>query len=175
MEFRLGETVLRLDVPFTQQHFAENMLAALVAYRRPRAAARARPGRGLHAIRLSRWRGEEIAVPGGGFRRQRRLQREPDVDAGGAARPGGARGGRRRVAVLGEMAELGDDADRYHRAIGDLVAETVDVLVVAVGEQARLYMAPGVSDDALGRRTPAALGSARWRSWTSSDRGTPCS
>ena len=31
-------------------------------------------------------------------------------------------GGRRRVAVLGEMAELGDGAPAYHREIGELVA-----------------------------------------------------
>ena len=42
----------------------------------------------------------------------------------------------RRVAVLGDMLELGDEADAEHVAIGALVAELgVDVLV-AVGDQA---------------------------------------
>jgi UDP-N-acetylmuramoyl-tripeptide--D-alanyl-D-alanine ligase len=49
------------------------------------------------------------------------------------------------VAVLGEMAELGDHAERYHREVGAVAAETLDVLV-AVGELARLYMQPGVPD-----------------------------
>ena len=55
-------------------------------------------------------------------------------------------GKRRRVAILGEMAELGDDADRYHREIGALVARIgIDVLV-AVGEHARGYLQPGVGE-----------------------------
>jgi UDP-N-acetylmuramoyl-tripeptide--D-alanyl-D-alanine ligase len=54
-------------------------------------------------------------------------------------------GDRRRVAILGEMAELGEHAERYHREIGELVATTVDVLV-AVGDRARLYAEPGVQE-----------------------------
>jgi UDP-N-acetylmuramoyl-tripeptide--D-alanyl-D-alanine ligase len=45
----------------------------------------------------------------------------------------------RRVAVLGRMAELGPDAGRFHREIGAHAAERgIDVLV-AVGDEARLY------------------------------------
>jgi UDP-N-acetylmuramoyl-tripeptide--D-alanyl-D-alanine ligase len=47
-------------------------------------------------------------------------------------------GGRRRVAVLGEMAELGVDAPEYHREIGRLAAE-LDVTVIAVGPLATGY------------------------------------
>jgi UDP-N-acetylmuramoyl-tripeptide--D-alanyl-D-alanine ligase len=53
-------------------------------------------------------------------------------------------GGRRKVAVLGEMAELGPEAPEYHGATGAEVAEAgVDVLV-AVGPLATGYMAEGV-------------------------------
>jgi UDP-N-acetylmuramoyl-tripeptide--D-alanyl-D-alanine ligase len=45
--------------------------------------------------------------------------------------------GRRTVAILGEMAELGPEAARYHEEIG-LAAEGVDV-VLGVGELARRY------------------------------------
>jgi UDP-N-acetylmuramoyl-tripeptide--D-alanyl-D-alanine ligase len=45
--------------------------------------------------------------------------------------------GRRTVAILGEMAELGSDACRYHREIGECAAG-VDV-VLGVGELARGY------------------------------------
>ena len=38
----------------------------------------------------------------------------------------------RRVAVLGEMAELGDGSDAAHRQMGDL-AESLGIEVVAVG------------------------------------------
>ena len=47
-------------------------------------------------------------------------------------------GGRRRVAVLGEMAELGDDAAEYHREIGRLAGE-LGVIVIAVGPLASHY------------------------------------
>lgn len=49
----------------------------------------------------------------------------------------GVRRGRRTVAVLGEMKELGEDADRSHREVGAAAARLgIDVLVV-VGESAR--------------------------------------
>ena len=47
-------------------------------------------------------------------------------------------GDRRRVAVLGEMAELGANAADYHREIGRLAAE-LGVIVIAVGPLARDY------------------------------------
>jgi UDP-N-acetylmuramoyl-tripeptide--D-alanyl-D-alanine ligase len=46
-------------------------------------------------------------------------------------------GGRRTVAILGEMAELGDEAARFHEEIGR-AAEKVDV-VIGVGPLARAY------------------------------------
>jgi UDP-N-acetylmuramoyl-tripeptide--D-alanyl-D-alanine ligase len=46
--------------------------------------------------------------------------------------------GRRRVAVLGAMAELGDEAARFHREIGDYARERSDLLI-GVGEPARDY------------------------------------
>jgi UDP-N-acetylmuramoyl-tripeptide--D-alanyl-D-alanine ligase len=45
--------------------------------------------------------------------------------------------GHRTVAILGEMAELGADAPRYHEEVGREAA-AVDV-VLGVGELARLY------------------------------------
>jgi UDP-N-acetylmuramoyl-tripeptide--D-alanyl-D-alanine ligase len=47
-------------------------------------------------------------------------------------------GDRRRVAVLGEMAELGPTAAVYHREIG-LLVEELGVIVIAVGPLARDY------------------------------------
>ena len=60
-------------------------------------------------------------------------------------------GGRRTVAVLGEMAELGEDSDAYHREIGQVVAALGIGVLVAVGERARLYVegAEGVLEVAI--------------------------
>ena len=49
-----------------------------------------------------------------------------------------ARPGQRRVAVLGEMAEMGDDEARYHREMAPTARACADV-VVGVGPLARLY------------------------------------
>jgi UDP-N-acetylmuramoyl-tripeptide--D-alanyl-D-alanine ligase len=51
-------------------------------------------------------------------------------------------GSRRRVAVLGEMAELGANAPEYHREVGDAVQE-LGVEVIAVGPLAREYLRNG--------------------------------
>jgi UDP-N-acetylmuramoyl-tripeptide--D-alanyl-D-alanine ligase len=48
--------------------------------------------------------------------------------------------GRRTVAVLGEMAELGADSDAYHREIGTLAAALGIEVLVAVGARGRLYV-----------------------------------
>jgi UDP-N-acetylmuramoyl-tripeptide--D-alanyl-D-alanine ligase len=42
--------------------------------------------------------------------------------------------GRRRIAVLGDMLELGPDEERLHREVGALAAETADA-IVAVGDR----------------------------------------
>ena len=47
-------------------------------------------------------------------------------------------GDRRRVAILGEMAELGETAAAYHARIGERAAE-LGIEVLGVGEPARAY------------------------------------
>ena len=54
-------------------------------------------------------------------------------------------GGRRRIAVLGEMAELGPGATEFHREVGRQAAE-LGVLVIAVGPLARDYGGRHVAD-----------------------------
>jgi len=58
-----------------------------------------------------------------------------------AERPG------RRVAVLGDMMELGHDELRFHREVGEAAAAAGVELIVAVGERAAAYPegAPGVA------------------------------
>jgi len=135
--FRLDGRVVELDLPFTQRHHATNALAALHAY-----AALGLPleraGEGARDIRLSPWRGEELDLPGGGFVVNDAYNANPDSMRAALEHLAERAGERRRVAILGEMAELGDASELYHRQIGKLVSD-LGIAVVAVGEKARAY------------------------------------
>ena len=48
-------------------------------------------------------------------------------------------GDRRRVAILGEMAELGSQSELYHGQIGHLAAD-LGIDVIGVGDAARAYL-----------------------------------
>src|SRR5438094_8615368 len=50
-------------------------------------------------------------------------------------------GSRRRVAILGDMAELGPGAPAFHREIGEVAARHGVAALVAVGGLARGYLA----------------------------------
>src|SRR5439155_22203444 len=52
--------------------------------------------------------------------------------------------GRRRVAILGDMAELGRTAPAYHHEVGEAAAELGIDELLAVGELARGYLTGGV-------------------------------
>ena len=78
--FAIDGRLVALELPFTQRHQAVNTLAALHAY-----AALGLPldsaNRGASDIALSPWRGEEVRPSWWRPGRQRRLQREPGLDA----------------------------------------------------------------------------------------------
>jgi UDP-N-acetylmuramoyl-tripeptide--D-alanyl-D-alanine ligase len=145
--FSLDGQVVELALPFTQRHLAVNTLAALHAY-----AALGLPldraQEGIDGVRLSPWRGEETELPGGGIVINDAYNANPDSMRAALEHLAERAGDRRRVAVLGEMAELGEEADRYHRDIGELAAR-LGVIVIGVGEPAGGY-APTVwvPDDA---------------------------
>lgn len=88
-------------------------------------------------VELSRWRWEESPLPGGGLLINDAYNANPVSMRAALEHLLERAAGRRTVAVLGEMAELGPEAPRYHREIGR-VAAAVDV-VVGVGELARGY------------------------------------
>jgi UDP-N-acetylmuramoyl-tripeptide--D-alanyl-D-alanine ligase len=142
--FDVGGTEVTLTLPFDQRHMVENVLAALHAYD-ALGLPLERAQEGAARITLSRWRGEATALPGGGFVVNDAYNANP-TSMRAALLDLAERGrDRRRVAILGEMAELGDESAAYHREIGAVVAETVDVLV-AIGPLARHYLEPGVDE-----------------------------
>ncbi len=131
----LGERV-ELALPVRGAHQGENALAALAVY-----AALGLPldrvQEGADSIELSRLRGEEIELPGGGVLINDCWNANPASMTAALQELGARANGRRRLAVLGGMAELGSEGPRYHREIGELL-DGVDH-VIAVGELAREY------------------------------------
>ncbi|HEX6761496.1 MAG TPA: UDP-N-acetylmuramoyl-tripeptide--D-alanyl-D-alanine ligase [Gaiellaceae bacterium] len=91
------------------------------------------------AVEFSKLREEERPLPGGGLLLNDCYNANP-VSMRAALEHLVVRGaGRRRVAVLGQMAELGREADAYHREIGELVHRLGIEQVIGVGEHAQAY------------------------------------
>ena len=137
--FDVADTEVRLELPFAQRHLAGNVLAALTAYD-ALGLPLDRAAEGAAAIRLSRWRGEARELPGGGLVVNDAYNANPLSMRAALLDLAERAAGRRRVAVLGEMAELGDESTRYHAEIAALLRELGIELVVAVGDPARAYL-----------------------------------
>jgi UDP-N-acetylmuramoyl-tripeptide--D-alanyl-D-alanine ligase len=135
--FDVRGRTLELELNFGARHHAVNTLAALLAYEAlGLPLERAQDGAGQ--IEFSAWRGEEQPLPGGGLLINDAWNANP-VSMRAALEHLALRAGeRRRVAVLGDMAELGPDGPAYHEEIGRLAAE-LGVEVLAVGPLAKGY------------------------------------
>jgi UDP-N-acetylmuramoyl-tripeptide--D-alanyl-D-alanine ligase len=121
-------TRVTMEVPFTQAHLRLNLLAAVAAAQ----AVGVQP-RGRIEPTLSAGRGQRISLPNEVTVIDDCYNANPmsmraaleDLAATAAARAAG-----RRVAVLGDMLELGPEAPRFHRELGAYAqARDVDVLV----------------------------------------------
>jgi UDP-N-acetylmuramoyl-tripeptide--D-alanyl-D-alanine ligase len=129
----VGGHEVTLDLPFEEPHNLMNTLAAVAA-----ATALGVTPRGAIDVRFSSLRGEIVDLPGdvtvvNDCYNANPMSMRAAIDhlAGTPAE--------RRLAVLGEMAELGPEAERYHREIGERAEELgIDVLVT-VGERASAY------------------------------------
>ena len=144
----------RIRFPLTSRHQAQNALTALTAYEAMDLPLD-RLDEGAAQVQLSKWRGEELTLPGGGFVVNDAYNANP-TSMEAALRHLAERGaGRRRIAILGGMAELGQHAEKHHREIAELAAE-LGVEVIAVGELARSYGTDAWEPDAA-----AALDTAR--------------
>jgi UDP-N-acetylmuramoyl-tripeptide--D-alanyl-D-alanine ligase len=125
-------------LPFTTSYSARHQLANT----RLAVAAARRLGVPLPAgeltVEFSKLREEEHPLPGGGLLLNDCYNANPVSMRAALEHLVERAGPHRRVAVLGEMAELGETAPGYHREVGELVKE-LGVHVIAVGELARDY------------------------------------
>jgi len=135
--FTVGRETVELALPFTQRHLMANTLAALHAYN-ALGLPLDRAAEGVKRISLSPWRGEETDLPGGGFVVNDAYNANPDSMRAALVHLDERAAGRRKVAILGEMAELGDESAAYHTRIGELAVE-LGIDVLGVGEAARRY------------------------------------
>jgi UDP-N-acetylmuramoyl-tripeptide--D-alanyl-D-alanine ligase len=131
--FALGDERLELEFPFTARHQAQNAVAALLVLQ---ALGLPLP-QGRVEVELSRWRGEESPLPGGGLLINDSYNANPTSMRAALEHLAEHEG--RKVAVLGEMAELGPTSLEYHQEIGALVDDLAIDVVLGVGELARAY------------------------------------
>jgi UDP-N-acetylmuramoyl-tripeptide--D-alanyl-D-alanine ligase len=131
---RSGHAVVDgVEFSFSARHQAANAAAALatldvLGYPRPD---------GVVDVSFSRWRSQETELPGAGLLINDAWNANPVAMRAALAHLRERAGGRRTVAILGDMAELGGDAARFHEEIGSELG-SVDV-VIGVGELARGY------------------------------------
>jgi UDP-N-acetylmuramoyl-tripeptide--D-alanyl-D-alanine ligase len=138
VEVREGRTYVRwhnteVAFGFTARHQAANAAAALTA---AEALGIEPPSEPVEVV-FSRWRSQETELPGGGLLINDAWNANPVAMRAAVAHLVERANGRRTVAILGDMAELGPEAPRYHREVAR-AAEAVDV-VLGVGELARGY------------------------------------
>jgi UDP-N-acetylmuramoyl-tripeptide--D-alanyl-D-alanine ligase len=134
VELRGGHAVVDgVEFSFGARHQAANAAAALATLD---ALGYPRPD-GVVEVQFSRWRSQEVELPGGGLLINDAWNANPVAMEAALAHLEERADGRRTVAILGDMAELGPDAPRYHEEIGRR-AGTVSV-VIGVGELARGY------------------------------------
>lgn len=140
----------RFHFPFAEEHNLTNALAAVaagVALGAPLAEMADRAAN----IGFSRFRGERLEL-GDGIVLVNDCYNANPVSMRAALDHLASLAGTRRIAVLGEMAELGPGAAAYHREVGAHArAERVDLLI-GVGEPARDYD----PDELVGDPTEAA-------------------
>jgi UDP-N-acetylmuramoyl-tripeptide--D-alanyl-D-alanine ligase len=140
-----GEQAFKL--PFVEAHNLDNALAAIaagVALGMPlEEMAERAPG-----IVFSRLRGELVELPGDAILINDCYNANPISMRAALDHLASLRTEGRRLAVLGEMRELGPDAAAYHREIGAHARERGVELLIGVGELGREYDPDQSADDA---------------------------
>jgi UDP-N-acetylmuramoyl-tripeptide--D-alanyl-D-alanine ligase len=130
-----------VEVSFSAQHLAQN---AVIAFATARALGIEIPRR--LDVTFAEWRNQELPLPGGGVLLNDAWNANPLSMRAALEHLRFLAAGRRRVAVLGEMAELGDYSDEAHREVAAAIAEIGVELLISVGERARVYGGRNAAD-----------------------------
>ncbi|HEX8975032.1 MAG TPA: UDP-N-acetylmuramoyl-tripeptide--D-alanyl-D-alanine ligase [Solirubrobacteraceae bacterium] len=144
-----AEGQIQLHVPFQQAHLRLDLLAAVAA-----AEAVGVTPAGSVALALSAGRGENLILAGGikvidgCYNANPMSMRAALADLADTAERDGAA---RRVAVLGDMLELGPEARAYHEQLGPLVERAGVDLLVTVGP-----LAAAIAERFAGQSQPVA-------------------
>jgi UDP-N-acetylmuramoyl-tripeptide--D-alanyl-D-alanine ligase len=149
VDVRDGVSVVRfagreISFSFTARHQAANAVAALTVVD---ALGLPLPDE-LVEVPFSRWRCEESRLPGGGLLINDAYNANPASMRAALEHLVERAGNGRSVAVLGEMAELGVDAPRFHDEIGAYARELGVDVIVGVGELSRRYEPDDWASDA---------------------------
>ena len=144
--------LIKLELPYSEPYNLLNTLAAVTAAR----AVGVTP-RGRVEVDFSPLRGQEVELPGGVTVVNDCYNANP-MSMRAALEHLAAAPARRRIAVLGEMAELGPDAERFHAEVAEQAgAAGIDALV-AVGEGARAYLDAFAGPERHGVASPEEAG-----------------
>jgi UDP-N-acetylmuramoyl-tripeptide--D-alanyl-D-alanine ligase len=102
-------------------------------------------------VTFAEWRNQELPLPGGGVLLNDAWNANPISMRAALEHLRELANGRRRIAVLGEMAELGDYTDEAHREVARAVGEIGVEVLISVGERARIYGGSNVrnADEAI--------------------------
>jgi UDP-N-acetylmuramoyl-tripeptide--D-alanyl-D-alanine ligase len=138
---RLRTSLGEVEVDFRARHLAQNALTAIAT-----ASAIGLEIPSHLDVAFADWRNQELELPGGGVLINDAWNAHPISMRAALEHLAERAGDRRRIAVLGQMAELGSYADEAHREVARAVEEIgVDVLI-AVGPEARVYGGRPVAD-----------------------------
>jgi UDP-N-acetylmuramoyl-tripeptide--D-alanyl-D-alanine ligase len=149
--FSAGGRDVQLRVSYSEPHNLLNTAAALAAA----GAIGVEPGERLD-VRFSSLRGEVVELESGVTVVNDCYNANP-MSMRAALEHLAATPAERRLAILGTMAELGPDGDRYHREIGALADELGIDVVITVGEAALPY-ASGFRGETHAVGTPEEAG-----------------
>jgi UDP-N-acetylmuramoyl-tripeptide--D-alanyl-D-alanine ligase len=131
---RLVTSLGAVEVDFTARHLAQNALTALATA----CALGLEIPAELH-VEFTEWRNQELPLPGGGVLVNDAWNANPVSMRAALEHLLAVAAGRRTVAVLGDMAELGDYSEEGHREVARALAGLGIDEVVAIGPRAAAY------------------------------------